>query len=232
MISKNTDLKARRREEILNMATPIFAERGYQRTDLQVVADRLKVGKGTLYRYFPTKRALFLAAVRRGMHCLTAYVDGAVKDLSDPLEQIAGGIRAYLEFFQTNPSLVELIIQERAEFNDRSRPTYFEHRDANMGRWKDLIRRMIAAKQVRDIPVERVSEVIGNLLYGTMFTNYFLGATKSHDMQTEDILDIVLHGILNPESGGSEAVTKRKSTKRPISSGRKIKEKMRGLSLE
>ncbi|HOE10391.1 MAG TPA: hypothetical protein PKJ23_03095, partial [bacterium] len=109
---------------------------------------------------------------------------------------------------------------------------YFEHRDANMGRWKDLIRRMIAAKQVRDIPVERVSEVIGNLLYGTMFTNYFLGATKSHDMQTEDILDIVLHGILNPESGGSEAVTKRKSTKRPISSGRKIKEKMRGLSLE
>ena len=103
MIAKNADLKARRREEILSMATEMFAERGYQKTDLQVLADRLKVGKGTLYRYFPTKRALFLAAVRRGVQSLSAHVDAAVENLPDPVEQIAGGIRAYLEFFQTNP---------------------------------------------------------------------------------------------------------------------------------
>ena len=127
-----------------------------------------------------------------------------------------------------------MIIQERAEFNDRSKPTYFEHQDANQGRWTDLIRRMIAARQIRDIPVERVHEVIGNLLYGTMFTNYFVGATKSYELQTEDILDIVLHGILNPvpESKRTGATTKRKSTQKQIRSDRKIREEMRGVSLK
>jgi hypothetical protein len=30
-----------------------------------------------------------------------------------------------------------------------------------------------------------------------MFTNYFAGQRKSSDAQARDILDIVLHGILN-----------------------------------
>lgn len=167
MISNNAELKARRREEILSMATELFAERGYQKTDLQVLADRLKVGKGTLYRYFPTKRALFLAAVRRGMQRLSAHINASVNDLFDPLEQIAASTRAYLEFFQKNPNLVELIILERAVFKDRGKPTYFKHRDENTGRWIELLDRMIATGQIRDIPVERVSDVIGNLLYGT-----------------------------------------------------------------
>ena len=229
MISNNTELKARRREEILSMATELFAERGYQKTDLQVLADRLKVGKGTLYRYFPTKRALFLAAVRRGMQRLSAHINASVNDLFDPLEQIAASTRAYLEFFHKNPNLVELIILERAVFKDRGKPTYFKHRDENTGRWIELLDRMIATGQIRDIPVERVSDVIGNLLYGTMFTNYFVGATKPYDLQAEDILDIILHGILNPEIKGSEAVTKRKSTEKRNCSDRKTEEEMRGV---
>ena len=28
------------------------------------------------------------------------------------------------------------------------------------------------------MPVERITDVVGNLLYGTMFTNYFTGQAK------------------------------------------------------
>jgi len=31
---------------------------------------------------------------------------------------------------------VELLILERAEFRDRKKPTYFEHRDAHVHRWR------------------------------------------------------------------------------------------------
>jgi hypothetical protein len=60
-----------------------------------------------------------------------------------------------------------------------------------------VFRRLIAAGRVRPIPVERITEVFSNLVYGTMFTNYFAGPSKSYEAQTRDILDIVFGGILS-----------------------------------
>ena len=62
---KDEGLAARRCKEILDVAARLFAARGYQNTDVQVVADELGVGKGTVYRYFPSKRELFLGFLRQ-----------------------------------------------------------------------------------------------------------------------------------------------------------------------
>ena len=52
---KDEGLQARRTEEILAAAARLFARLGYTDTDTQALADELQVGKGTLYRYFPSK---------------------------------------------------------------------------------------------------------------------------------------------------------------------------------
>ncbi len=190
-------LCARRREQILDVAAGLFAQRGYSETDTQFLAETLNVGKGTLYRYFPSKRELFLAVADRAMRKLREQVDAAIDPVEEPLERMRHGIRAYLTFFAEHPEFVELLIQERAQFKDRKKPTYFEHREANASRWRALYRSLIDQGRIRDIPVERISDVISDLLYGTMFTNYFTGPRKSTDAQTQDILDIVFHGILS-----------------------------------
>jgi hypothetical protein len=51
---------------------------------------------------------------------------------------------------------------------------------------------------VRRVPVERVPDVLGNLVYGTMFTNHFLTQRQSVDDQAADILDVVFTGLLTP----------------------------------
>jgi len=194
---KDKGLTARRREEILDAAARVFAERGYPGTDVQVVADELAVGKGTVYRYFPAKRELFLAAVDRGMRRLKADIDANTGDVVDPLARIAQAIRTHLAFFDTNPEFIELLIQERAEFKDRKKPTYFEHRDANIGKWQELLRSLVLDGRIRDIPVRRITDVLGDLLYGAMFTNHFAGRHRSFEDQAKDILDIVFQGILS-----------------------------------
>ncbi len=55
------------REAILDAATALFAQLGFNDADTQALAEKLGVGKGTLYRHFPSKRDLFLAAVDRVM---------------------------------------------------------------------------------------------------------------------------------------------------------------------
>ena len=191
------DLSCARREEILDMATALFAQHGYSDTITQDLAERLQVGKGTLYRYFPSKRELFLAAVDRVMRRLRERVDAGLAGVEDPLERVAQAIREHLAFFAKNPEYVELLIQERAQFKDRAKPTYFEHRDCNVERWRALFRGLIADGRVRDVPVERITDVLSDLVYGTMFTNYFTGQRKPFDAQVQDLLDIVFFGILS-----------------------------------
>lgn len=189
-------LEGRRREEILRAAADLFAQSGYSATTTQALADRLQVGKGTIYRYFPTKEALFLAAVDQGMRDLRSAIDASLEGVDEPLERVACATRAYLDFYAQRPDLVELLIQERAQFKERRKLTYFERREVNVERWRVLFRGLIAQGRVRDMPVERIMDVMGDLLYGTMFTNFFTRRERSSAEQTADILDVVFHGIL------------------------------------
>jgi AcrR family transcriptional regulator len=195
---KDPALAARRRAAILDAAIGVFARRGYRDTNLQDVADDLRVAKGTLYVYYPSKEQLFLAAVDQGMVRLREYVRGVYRDVTDPLDRLAVAIRAYLEFFKAHPDLAELLIQERAEFRDRKAPTYHEHRRANEVQWRSTFAELITGGRVRDIPVDRILNVIGDLVYGTMFTNHFTGRHKSLATQARDIVDVLFLGLLTP----------------------------------
>jgi hypothetical protein len=115
---------------------------------------------------------------------------------SDLVERMAVATRAYLEFFDAHPSLVELFIQERAEFRERKKPVYFDRDCANEEPWRQSLRELIATGRVRDVPIERIMNVLGDLVYGTMFTNHFAGRKKPFEEQAADIVDVVFNGIL------------------------------------
>lgn len=193
----NHEIRTRRQEEILDAAARFFAEQGYSEANIQELANLLQVGKGTIYRYFPTKETLFLATVDRMIRKLTDAIDAGIDAEEDPVEQLVGAVKAYLRFFAERPEATELLIQERAHFKDRKKPTYFAYREANTQRRQTRIRAMIEAGRLRAAPLDRISDVIGDLLYGTMFTNYFAGRNRSPEEQAEDLLDIALYGILS-----------------------------------
>lgn len=196
--SPATDRRAQRRDAILAAATVLFAEAGYAGCEMDRLAAELNVAKGTLYLYFPSKEELFYACVDAGMQSLQQAVQTAIADQPDRLERIRRGIYAYLKFFDEHPPLVELFIQERARFKDRKRPTYFEHRDANRGPWRELYRSLVDDGQIRDdLPVERLLDTVGNLLYGTMFTNHFLNRQVPLTDQYEALVEILFRGILS-----------------------------------
>ena len=138
-------LWASRQEEIVEAAATLFAQHGYAEADTQLLADKLGVGKGTLYRYFASKEDVFLAAADRVMRLLHEQVVSSIEGIADPLDQITAAVRAFLAFFAEHPDYVELLMQERAQFKDRKKPTYYLHREANIGRWRDLYRALIAA---------------------------------------------------------------------------------------
>lgn len=188
--------QAEREDALLEAATTTFAEHGFRQTDVQWIADALGVGKGTVYRRFGSKEELFLAAVDRGMRRLTASVTGGLDGIDDPIALIAESVRRYLAFFDAHPEVLELIIQERAEFKDRSKPTYFVHRDANIDPWRALVAQLMNDGRVRKMQVDTVLDVLSHTLYGTIFTDHFDRCGRSFASRADDILDVLFHGIL------------------------------------
>jgi AcrR family transcriptional regulator len=184
-------------EEILETATELFAEYGFSDAVTQALAERLGVGKGTIYRHFPSKRELFLAAADRVMRKMQERINANIAGIDDKLIRIERGIATFLQFFAEHPGFVELLIQERAYFKDRKRPTYFEYREVNIERWRQFYRELIAEGRIRDIPVEQITDVVSNVLYGIMVTNLFNGQPKPAEVQAREILEIIFQGILS-----------------------------------
>lgn len=192
--------RSQRRQAIVETAARLFAQEGYTGCEMERLATELGIAKGTLYLYFPGKQELFFACVDWGMSQMQTAVREAAESVEDPFHRIARAIRTYLAFFEEHPEQVELLIQERAIFKDRKRPTYFEYRDAYRGFWRDLYTTLIAEGRLRgDLPVERMMDTFGSLMYGTMFTNHFIGRSVTLDEQYTGILQIVLRGILSEE---------------------------------
>lgn len=197
---RNQELINRRRSEILAAAAVVFARHGYAKSDVQTIADEVGVAKGTLYHYFGSKEQIFFAAVDEGMSQLKDRLTLVYANSADPIEAIAAAIYVYLHFFDSNKSIVELFIQERAHFADREKPTYFVHRDANIGPWRDLVALLIKEGRLRANSVDQIVDAMGALLYGSMFTNYFSKRKQSVESQAADLIGVAFNGILSSEN--------------------------------
>lgn len=195
---KDPDLESRRKAEILDAAAVTFAQDGFADTDVQVIADRVGVSKGTVYRYFETKDALFLAAVDRGLKELSAACDELMLDESlQPLERIEKAVLAYLTFFHRRPEMAELFIQERAAFRDRRKPLYFTTNGDCADRDLKFITYFIQAGLFRDVDPKRMMDVFGDLLFGTILSNHLAGRRVRPSDQAKAILDLMFHGLLS-----------------------------------
>jgi AcrR family transcriptional regulator len=187
----------KRQTQILETATVVFAEFGYRRTRVQDIADRALVGKGTVYRIFPTKEALFLATVRYAVESLMEAVDRETEGIEDPIEQLKAAIKAYLRFFDAKPDIVELFLQERVEFRDLAKPTYFLYKDTRSQRWLSLIETLLKQGKLRPFSPEIILETLSELLYGAIVIRHITASQVSLESRLEDQLSIVLNGILS-----------------------------------
>jgi AcrR family transcriptional regulator len=89
-----TDAK---RDEILEIARAAFLELGYERTSMAEIATRVGGSKATLYGYFPSKEALFLAIVEQ---LAERYISPALAELEESTEvDVRTALRRFGEQF-------------------------------------------------------------------------------------------------------------------------------------
>jgi AcrR family transcriptional regulator len=92
--SRETDRprSAAKRELIVDTAMRHFAEHGYQGARVEDVALELGIAKGSIFQHFGSKSGLFLAAYKRAVTSLPAWLDA-------PMDVVERGFWEVLEYW-------------------------------------------------------------------------------------------------------------------------------------
>lgn len=92
------EAKKQRREEIIQAATKIFTEKGFEKATMQHIADELMMGVATVFRYFPKKEELIIAVT---IDVLNQYVE-TFKDIAESKQSGYEKIVAIFDYFMTH----------------------------------------------------------------------------------------------------------------------------------
>jgi AcrR family transcriptional regulator len=96
--------RASLRREILDAASQLFVEEGYQRVTMRRIAERIDYSPTTIYLYFRDKRELFGAICDETFSQLAATLERLKATPDTPLGHLREGLRTYLEFGTSHPN--------------------------------------------------------------------------------------------------------------------------------
>ena len=188
-----------RKKQILDAATIVFSEKGYNRANTDEIAKKAGLGKGTLYRYFKNKKDIFFSVVDRGLDRLKENMLKEVENIQDPLKRIERAIRTLLSFFEENSDLVGMLIHEQSSFQKRIARRYFEHYYGKVERIKRTFKEAIAQGLIKNIDIETAISVLTSMLNGLIYMWQFEGRKYSLKDKAPVIIKIFFTGIIKDE---------------------------------
>ncbi len=106
--SGRAERKARSRRQIMDAARDVFFRDGFMSANLDEVAERANVAKGTLYRHFESKADLYVAILVENGNAFTDRMREAVNSASSGLEEIERIGLFYYEYWVRNPEYFQI----------------------------------------------------------------------------------------------------------------------------
>lgn len=107
-----TSRAERTRRSILETAEALFAERGFEATRLEDVAERVGIRRASIVYYFRDKRELYEAVLHDLFSELLEGVEAALDAPGPLLDRIDHAIGAWVETIGRRPSLPRLLLRE------------------------------------------------------------------------------------------------------------------------
>ncbi|MDA8315536.1 MAG: TetR/AcrR family transcriptional regulator [Acidimicrobiales bacterium] len=98
-----------RRRQLSAVALRLFAERGYESTTMDEIAEAAGVTKPLVYQHFSSKRALYLELVDSVTEELLATISAATAAAAGPREQVEDGFTAYFRMVVTHETAFRLL---------------------------------------------------------------------------------------------------------------------------
>jgi len=169
---------ADRREQILEVATGLFAQQGFQGTTTKLIAEKSGVTEALIFRHFPSKEELYWAVIERKIDC-AAPLERLLENLEaggDDLDILSRVAFEVLERRTKDQTLSRLLLYSALEKHDLSE-RFFRNYIANYFEvLARFVRQGIAAGRFRKVdPLLAARGFLGMVIYHSWIQELYGG---------------------------------------------------------
>lgn len=145
------NLSAERQQEIIDVSLREFAIKSYEMASLSDIISALGLAKGSFYRYFDSKKSLYLFLLD---HCAALRLEHDAKIVTDPsddfFELMLQHFKGKIKFDRNHPlpsAFLHTVLDERN--NDEIADLQFRGRAKIMGVIKPVVLKQVKEKKLR-----------------------------------------------------------------------------------
>jgi AcrR family transcriptional regulator len=191
---------ARRRQNILAAAAPVFASKGFAQASTKEIADEADLAEGTLYNYFGSKRDMLLAIARETQTPAVA-LQQATQGMDDRAAMIAMFEKA-LDISETQMPFTQTLFNAAWMDDDILQQFVAEKLESSYEQIRAYIAQRIAAGAFRPLdPALGARLVIGmyvSLILPAIRGIEQLPSPRERRAQVETVVDLLLDGVRAP----------------------------------
>jgi AcrR family transcriptional regulator len=185
-----------RRDELLELAATMFAERGLRATTVRDIADSAGILSGSLYHHFSSKEEMVDELLRGFLDWLFERYQEIVATQPNPLERLKGLFMTSFEAIADRHAQVVIYQDEAKRLSSQERFSYVEERNKEQRKmWLNLLNQGIEEGYFRpDIDVDLVYRFIRDTTWVSVRW-YQPGGPLTAEQVGRQYLTIVLGGI-------------------------------------
>jgi AcrR family transcriptional regulator len=136
----DTRVRRSRRTQLLNAAIRLFDERGYQSVTMADIGAAAGIVASGVYRHFPSKTDILVAAVNRGTELMQMRTEQALAAATTPELALESILRTHIAVVVEGSNLIGIAAQERDQLPEKER-TLLRRRQADyLDTWVDILR--------------------------------------------------------------------------------------------
>lgn len=107
------------RQEILDAARDMFVREGFENVSMRKIAEKIEYSPTTIYLYFKDKADLLDCICEETFARLVRKQNAIDQAVTDPIERLKKGLRAYIEFGLKYPNHYKVALMMTEDFEER-----------------------------------------------------------------------------------------------------------------
>ncbi len=181
--------RQRRHERIIDAATELFSELGFETTTVDQIAQRARVSKGLVYDHYPSKKALMAEVWKRQAEAWRSATRLAVKHAKGSVaDNIGEAMAASIRHARDTPMLRRILMQNPGAIAERTPADVSLFGRGYRARLEAALTNGVGRGELRpDLDVPRTAELIW-LLHVSLIWEMFIGSGKEPRTDAESLI--------------------------------------------
>jgi TetR/AcrR family transcriptional regulator, cholesterol catabolism regulator len=180
-------------DHLVNTAARLFRQKGFAATTVRQIAKAAGMLPGSVHYRYPTKAALLLELMRRGVEADLACVRAAIAPSRDPMERLHLAMRARVRYLLSR-DVATVVLYDWRSLKGRAREEMIRLRDRYEAFWAGLLHEAAGAGRLRpDVDLNLLRFLVfGATNWITMW--YSPGGSRTPEEISDAFFEFIAYG--------------------------------------